>query len=231
MLDRRYRRSSAREEALERLHGLRRGSAAASKKRIPLLVRDMVYHSAIFQASSTLEEYLKQIFDYWVFEVRRKGLKGDSLPSRARFSYFGRELTAELHKYIVASDEKALALKLQSKTDIINFTIGHSTAPPGLDGGFAYKDKKYPSPKNIKSLYSRIGCDNIFDRLSREMKVDAELRLRGFNDIRTAIAHSNPPDLTLEDVNRNLDVISSIIKSLDKINHREFSRDFGGGVW
>lgn len=231
MRDKRYRCSVARSEALLRLKTLKSGAASASKKSIPVAVRDMTYQSAIFQASSTLEEYLKQIFDHWLFELKRHGRPGSSIPSRARFSYLGRELSDAFSWFVHSGEEKNLAKKLQRRSSVISFAMGQSDILPHLTGEIAYKDKKYPSPKNVKSLYSRIGCDNIFDRLSRELRADAELKLQAFNDLRTSIAHGAPPNLTLLDVRRNLDDVEVIIKSLDKINHKEFSRDFGGGVW
>ena len=231
MRDRRSRRSSARNEAIERLGALKSGALSASRAAIPINVRDMTYQSAIFQASATLEEYIKQIFDHWLFELKRHSLTGANIPRRARFSYFGRELSDAFSKFVHAGDEKDLAERIQGKTHLIEFALGVSGIAPNLTGEFAYKDRKYPSPRNIKKLYERIGCDNIFHRLSREMKSDAELKLRAFNDVRTAIAHGTAPNLTLNDVKRNLDDVALFIKSLDKVNHKEFSRDFGGGVW
>lgn len=231
MRDKRYRCSLARTEALDRLQGLRSGATSASRRSIPTPVRDMTYQSAIFQASATLEDYLKQIFDHWLYELKRHNMGGTSIPQRARFSYFGRELSDAFSKFVYTGDEKDLAEKLQSKSEVIGFAMGYESILPYLTGEFAYKDRKYPSPKNIRKLYARIGCDNIFARLSKEMKSDAELKLRGFNDVRTAIAHGAPPSLTLIDVKRNLDDMAMIVKSLDKVNHKEFSKEFGGGVW
>lgn len=231
MRDRRYRCSSARQEALTRLSDLRSGATSASKNRIPPKVRDMAFQSAIFQASSTLEEYLKQIFDHWLYELKRNNKTGRNIPSRARFSYAGRELNSEFSRYAYAGDERILAQKIEDKSDVIDFALGYSNVPPHLTGEFAYKDRKYPSPKNIKQLYSRIGCDNVFDLISREINSDAALKLQGFNDVRTSIAHGTAPNITLADIKRNLSDVALIIKALDKINHREFSKYFGGGVW
>jgi hypothetical protein len=231
MKDKRYRRSQARSEALLRLRDLRAGAKEASRKSTPVRVRNMVYQSAIFLASSTLEEYLKQIFDHWLYELKRHGLAGANIPARARFSYVSRELSSVFNSYVHAGDEIALARKIEDRANLLEFAIGRSIIFTHLTGEFAYKDRKYPSPRNIKALYSRIGCDNIFQQLSRAMKADAELKLQAFNDIRTSMAHGSPPSLTIIDVNRNLDDVGIIIKSLDKINHREMSKDFGGGVW
>jgi len=231
MRDKRYRCSSARTEALERLKFLVDGASAASRNSTPTQVRNMTYHSAIFQASSTLEEYLKQVFDHWLFELKRHNKTGQNIPSIARFSYFGRELSRTFSSYAHSGDEKKLAQKLRTHTDVIDFVAGNSHVLPHLTGEFAYKDRKYPSPKNIKALYTRIGCDNIFQILSRQMKSDAELKLQGFNDIRTAIAHGAPPDITLIDVKKNLNDVALIIRHLDKVNHKEFSKDFGGVIW
>lgn len=231
MLDKRYRCSVARSEALDRLQNLKSGAALASKRSIPVIVRDMTYQSAIFQASSTLEEYLKQIFDHWLFELKRQSRPGSSIPARTRFAYIGRELTDTFSLFVHSGDEGKLAKKIQARSDIIDFAMGRAGVLPHLTGEIANKDKKYPSPKNVKALYARIGCDNIFGQLSRNLGADAELKLQAFNDIRTSIAHGTPPSLTLLDVRRNLDDVAAIIKSLDKISHKEFSRDFGGGVW
>jgi hypothetical protein len=191
----------------------------------------MTYQSAIFQASSTLEEYLKQIFDHWLFELKRHSRPGSSIPSRTRFSYLGREFSDSFSRFVHSGDEQSLAQKLQERSNIMDFAMGRSGILPHLTGEIAYKDKKYPSPKNVRALYARIGCDNIFDQLSRTLRTDAVLKLQAFNDLRTSIAHGTPPSLTLIDVRRNLDDVATIIKALDKISHREFSRDFGGGVW
>lgn len=231
MRDKRYRCSIARIEALDRLQELKRGALAASRKSIPANVKDMTYQSAIFQASATLEDYIKQIFDHWIFELKNNSHNGDSIPQRARFSYFARELSQAFGKYTYEGDEKALTEKILEKSRLIEFAMGQSLVLPHLTGEFAYKNRKYPSPANIKRLYARIGCDDVFSQLSRNMQSNAELKLQAFNDIRTAIAHGSPPNLTLIDVKRNLEDVSLIIKSLDKINHKEFSSCFGGGVW
>jgi len=191
----------------------------------------MVYQSAIFQASSTIEEYLKQIFDHWVFELKTHNKIGKNMPSRSRYSFFGREISKEFKSYAHSGDEKKLAKALQTQSNIIDFALGNSEVSRYLTGEFIYKEKKYPSPKNIKALYSRIGCDEVFQLLSREMKSDSKLKLQAFNDIRTAIAHGAPPNITFTDVKRNLDDVALIIKCLDRINHKVLSKDFGGGVW
>lgn len=231
MLDRRYRCSEARNEALDRLRELKAGANAASVKSVPRSVRDMTYQSAIFQASSTLEEYIKQIFDHWIFELKKNKLYGKNIPEQARLSYLGREMRDMFHDTKSTESEQIFAKRLGNRLDLIEFVIGESTIPPYIDGSFAYKDKKYPSPKNIRVLYSRIGCDNVFNKLSMKMKSNAELKLQAFNDLRTSIAHGNPTSITLIDVRRNLDDVALFIKHLDRISHMEFSKEFGGGVW
>lgn len=231
MRDKRYRCSAARTEALERLRLLRAGAESASRRSIPANVRDMTYQSAIFQASSTLEEYLKQIFDHWLFEMKRQNRPGTSIPSQTRFSYLGREVADAFGAFAYSRDEKRLVQKLQDKSNLIDFAMGYSNVLPYITGEIAYKDRKYPSPKNVKALYARIGCDDIFGQLSSRLGVDAELKLQAFNDLRSSIAHGAPPSITILDVRRNIDDVQAIIKSLDRINHKEFSKDFGGGVW
>lgn len=231
MRDRRYRCSTARIEALCRIQSLKVGARQASRRSIPSMVRAMTFQSAIFQASSALEEYLKQIFDHWLFEIKRNNLPGSSIPSRARYAFAGRELTPVFANFVSSGDEAALAKKIQDRSHLLEFATGVTGVLEHLSGDLAYKNRKYPSPENIKILYKRIGCDNIFDQLSRGMKTNAELKLQAFNDLRTSIAHGNPPDITLDDVMRNLCDVELFVRFLDKINHKELSKDFGGGVW
>lgn len=231
MRDNRYRCSQSRLEALARLKDLRSGAISASRKGIPINVRDMTYQSAIFQASATFEEYLKQVFDHWLFESRQRSHASSHLPSRVRYAYLGREFSKFFSRFQHEGDEKVLAEKIESKVEIIEFAVGRALIPNHITGSLAYHESKYPSPKNIRKIYSRIGVDNIFGLLSQKMQTDAELRLQSFNDIRTAIAHGFPPGLTIEDVKRSLDDITMFIGALDRLNHSHFSKYFGGGVW
>lgn len=231
MRDRRYRVSPPRKDAEIRLAGLRRGCVAACGKSVPTEVRDMTFQSAVFQASATLEEYFKQIFDHWLYELKTNNHRGASLPDRVRYTFLARELKEAFTKHTAPADEIKLAEKIERNSQLLNFALGISELQNYINGSIAYKDRKYPSTKNIKILYSRIGCDNIFDIISSKINGDAEMQLQGFNDIRTALAHSNPPQITLTDVKRNIDVISVLIREFDRVNSKIFSDNFGSGVW
>lgn len=231
MKNSRYRISKPCKDALERLRKLRLGARLASKNGTPSEVRDLSFQAAIFQASATMEEYIKQIFDLCIFEIKTHKSDCHSLPSRSRYSYFLREMAVHFANYVAAGDEIAMVKKIEKKVDLFNFALGEISPPSFLNGSMIYKDRKYPSPDNIRALYSRIGCDNIFDQMSREIKSDSEMMLKGFNDIRTALAHSSPPQLTINDVCRNLDVAETIIAAMDKITAKTLASTFGGPVW
>ena len=83
----------------------------------------------------------------------------------------------------------------------------------------------------MKVMFSRIGVDNVFAQISSRIKADAEFRLESFNSIRTALAHSNPPQLTYLDVKRNIKNIQELIGAIDRILHKALSASIATSVW
>jgi hypothetical protein len=129
------------------------------------------------------------------------------------------------------SDEGRFLRKIERETDLWPFLQGSAHIPATFDGGVVFSERKYPSPKNIKVMFSRIGVDNVFDQISKRINADAEYRLESFNSIRTALAHANPPQLTYIDVKRNIGQIQEFVAAVDRIIHKTLSSSIGTSVW
>lgn len=86
-----------------------------------------------------------------------------------------------------------------------------------LNSAVIVGNRKYPSVKNIKAIFNRIGVPNIFHRLNAITKRDSEKVLQSFLDIRQAIAHQSPPNLTYPDVRSYIRNVQGIVRALDRI--------------
>ena len=100
-----------------------------------------------------------------------------------------------------------------------------------IDSKIIVNDKKYPSPKNLKILFNRIGIKNIFSETDRFGRKDYELILRSFLDVRETIAHQESTDLTFEDVKRNFKNIIDLLDKIDRISFRHVCKISGKKYW
>lgn len=173
---------------------------------------------SILQGSAATEEYIKAIFDAWVFNLsRRDEVKSVHIPIRIRSLMAKSKLEPSFSRYVSNSDERELLHRLAIDTESWVLMSGDAPIPRYFAGSSVYMDKKYPSEKNIKAIFYRIGIDNPMDRLSAIMKADAEYSITAFNSIRTALAHESPPSITYNDVIENLDRIRSLVRAIDRL--------------
>ncbi|MBY2965551.1 hypothetical protein HF251_23115 [Rhizobium leguminosarum] len=227
----RYKVSRFRKDFNVRTAALVSAARQANRKGIPTSVRDLAFQCAILQTSAATEEYIRTLFEAWAFMVRNSGAASSVVPTRTRIAVAKSRLEAHFASYVFNSDEKAFLSKLEGENDLWTFLSGGSVIPGTFVGKVVFDERKYPSPKNVKVLFSRIGIDNVFDLMSALLRADAEYRLVSFNSIRTALAHANPPQLTLPDVKRNVDDMQSLVGAFDRILHKSLSNHFGQPVW
>ena len=195
-------------------------------------VRDLAFQCSILQTSAAMEEYIRSVFEAWAFKIRSmNGIQSNAIPVRTRVVVAKNRLSQHFSAFAYTSDESKFLKKIEREGDLWSFLEGTAQVPPGFDGGVVFSEKKYPSPKNMKVMFSRIGVDNVFAQISSRIKADAEFRLESFNSIRTALAHSNPPQLTYLDVKRNIKNIQELIGAIDRILHKALSASIATSVW
>jgi hypothetical protein len=228
----RYRQSTYYKTFKTKIGSLLKASKLAmNEPEVPSSVRDLAFQCSILQTSAAIEEYIRTLFDGWAFELSKKQLTASPLPHRTKLAIAKEKLSTHFTQYLFQKDEKEFLRKLDAEAHLWPLLTGQTFVPVSFDGSVVYSERKYPSGKNIKVLFSRIGVDNIFDLLSRHVAADAEFQLKSFNDIRTALAHSNPPQLTLLDVERNLQTITKLVNAMDKVVHQTLSRHLGSAIW
>ena len=90
---------------------------------------------------------------------------------------------------------------------------------------------KYPSVKNLKILYIRIGINDIFNEVARRGQKDYKSQLESFLSIREAIAHQEAPVMTFQDVERHLDNLIDFINKIDRVVYSHITKISGEGYW
>ncbi|MEH6692773.1 MAG: HEPN domain-containing protein [Pseudorhizobium pelagicum] len=228
----RYRVSPHRADFITRTDQLVRASHLAGRKSVPQGVRDLAFQCSILQTSAAVEEYIRSVFEAWAFKLRSlNGIQSTAIPVRTRVAVAKSRLSQHFSALAYTSDEGRFLKKIEREGDLWAFLEGSALIPTGFDGGVVFAERKYPSAKNIKVMFSRIGIDNIFDQISSRIKADAEYRLESFNSIRTALAHANPPQLTYLDVKRNIKNVQELVAAIDRILHKALSSTIGTTVW
>lgn len=199
-----YRKSSYRIDFEKRVSSLKLESSKANAFGVALHdARDMVFQCAIFQTSAALETYLKLIIESWFQQLKANGL-GASLPASVRGRIAAQRLLQPFETYVAKREEGPIYSYLANQGDIWQVMIGNPQIPPRITGKEIHDGRAYPSNKNLKNLFIRVGIQNIHDELARILRRDIDTLIEGFQSVRTAIAHSAPPDITLKDVKRLL---------------------------
>jgi hypothetical protein len=90
---------------------------------------------------------------------------------------------------------------------------------------------KYPSIKNLKILYIRIGISDIFNEVAKRGQKDYKSQLESFLSIREAIAHQEAPVMTFQDVERNLNNLIDFINKIDRVVYSHIAKVSGEVYW
>lgn len=204
---------------------------AHSSKVITADVRDLVYQASILQSSAAIEDYVKSMFDSWAFKTKNLGGLGSAVPMRTRASMARERLAPAFFQFAHTNDEIHLLKRLEGESLLWDLLEGTKVIPAHFDGSSVYRERKYPSPKNINVLFARIGIDGVFGKVSGILKSDAELRLEAFNSLRTALAHAHPPQLTYLDVKRNVENLQGLVRAFDRIAFGVLTQHMGQPAW
>ena len=95
-----------------------------------------------------------------------------------------------------------------------------------------YSDVKYPSTKNLRKLFRRLGIDPVFDRLNAVAKRDVESLLTSFNDVRTEMAHQGMPiGMSVGDIKARINDISLVVGYIDRLFYSHVSKTTGVVCW
>jgi hypothetical protein len=156
---------------------------------------------------------------------------GHTTPGDARAFIASKTLERRFALFHYNGDERALYTSLMSESDLWPFLNGDPKLPAFFEGKALHQGAAYPSSKNIKKLFARLGINDMIARLSRNLSRDVEVLIDGFQGIRTALAHSSPPPLTIVDVERLLTDCKSLVGSVDRVFYAHVMKHGGPTCW
>lgn len=228
-----YCRSSARIAFDDRVSQLKKSAKNVSSYSgvIDGPVRDLVFHAAILETSAAIEEYIKELLEDYDYKLRSGGVKLSLLPGEMKTYLLLREIRPHFENYILSRDERKALRKMGVDSGLFGVLDRSAPFNGRLKTAFVLEEKKYPSPKNWVGLFFRIGVRDIFSELGCEIQRNAKDMLQSFNDVRTALAHGQPPPMTYSDVERNLDDMMLLVRGVDRVLFRHFSRHSGRDTW
>ncbi len=226
-----YSKSSYRKDFEDRIKALKFESAKAHK--LPAThhdVRDMVFQCAVFQTSAAVESYLRLAIESWFQQIKANSL-GARIPDNLRGHLATRKFSGAFERYIATRDEQPLSKMLGSEKKFWDVMIGAADIPTYIGGKDVHDGASYPSYKNLHRLFSRLGIPNVHDRLAAILKRDIETMIEGFQSVRTALAHSAPPTITLKDVRSLLADMNDLVRALDRILYSQVNKHGGAACW
>ncbi|MFP5300328.1 HEPN domain-containing protein [Cobetia sp. SIMBA_158] len=228
-----YSKSTSRKSFEEKVDHLLRTARLASLKRAnnSASVIELVMHAAIFETSAALEEYIKDFFEHYEFVLHRNECLISNLPQNTIAFLYLKANKVSSSLYIEKRDERKAIEKVCIDENSLKLLNANQIFTRGLGLKNIISDKKYPTPKNWKLLFNRFGINDFHVKVDPILKGSSRNIMDSFNDIRTAIAHENPPALTFLDISKHLDNIVKLVSALDRMLHTHVCSHSGKPSW
>jgi hypothetical protein len=226
-----YRRSTYRNDFDDRVNGLLKKARNAQRLNEDHLdLRESVFQCSVILVVAAMETYLKLLIESWIQNIKSNNL-GHSAPLDARAFVVAQKLERQFALFQYDGDERALYQSLMTKSELWNLLHGSSNLPQFFEGKTLHSGAAYPSAKNLKKLFGRIGIGDIMAQLGRLLSRDVEVLIDGFQSIRTALAHSSPPPITIADVERLLTDCKSLVGAVDRVLYLHVMKHGGAQCW
>ena len=192
-----------------------------------------VYNNAIFTTSAALEDYIKEVLEDWIDMLSRNNGLLSHLPDEAVCFTLFKNQEKNFINYISHGSESKLVSQIGNNKEFLGrFYISTSPVEKLITSQQLIMDKKYPSEKNIKQLFSRFGFKNIFKDMEKKGKKDYTKLLQSFSDTRTELAHSfTVISLTKVTTLDKINKVTELVKILDRILFSYICSTSGRAFW
>jgi hypothetical protein len=193
-------------------------------------IRDMAFQCAIFQTSAALESYLKLSIEGWAQALKTRSF-GNRLPIASRGYLAAMKFQPHFQRFAFENDETRLISDLPNEHNRWPILDGPAALPTWFDGKLLHEGSAYPSFKNLKRLFYRLGVSDFDAQLGERLQRDVELMIKSFQDIRTALAHAAPPTITFDDVSARIKDMCSLVAAIDRILYSHIIKHGGADCW
>lgn len=227
-----YAWSAARTKAYSRIAALRIPfKYARATNKLPTKVRDSIFQNSVFQLSAVLEDYLYELTSGWFAKLQAANASNSLIPALTRAVAILRSQEEAFRRYFGDKDEAGLAGKIAAASTVLSLLQDTDTVPAIDFDDLLLKGKKFPSVRNLNTLFRRIGLPKVSQGISRRTKTDFELNLQAFMDIRNALAHESPPSITDVDVAHYLRQMKRWLNAIDREFYSHVEKVSGPAYW
>lgn len=191
----------------------------------------LIFQSTIFLMSAKIEEYTKALIENLIFNYKSKVAVMSEIPENIRTKVLIDNQLVHYQNFNFNKDEKKLLEKIsctKSYYELLNLT---NTFSNSINSKSVLGNNKYPSVKNLKILYLRIGIKDIFNNIQIHGQKDYKSQLESFLSIREAIAHQQAPVMTFQDVERHLNNLLDLINKIDRVVYSHIVNVSGERFW
>ena len=228
-----YSKSRARQEFETESYKLVTLAKMVSYKSSPLTYdhKQLINQSCIFLLSARIEDYTKNLIEDLIYRYRSNGAKLGNIPKNIRTKTLLDKQVQHYRNYYNSSDERKLLNSISIDSNYYDLLNDNSAFITQIHPSNIIGTNKYPSIKNLKVLYLRIGISDIIVELNKKSKKDLKTSLESFLSLRESIAHQGAPTITFDDIKRNFKNINEIINYFDRILYSHILNESGTTFW
>lgn len=193
--------------------------------------KQLINQSCIFLLSARIEDYTKNLIEDLIYSYRSNDAILEHIPKNVRTKVLLDKQVNYYRTYYNSSDEKVLIRNISIDNafyQLLDDTVAFTTQvhPSNIIG-----TNKYPSIKNLKILYNRLGIKDIVIELHRKAKKDITTAIESFLSLRESIAHQGAPAITFKDLERHFKNINEAINYLDRVVYSHIKKESGEIYW
>lgn len=228
-----YSKSSARvdfEETTKRLL-LQSRNASYNNSGISYAHKIMIFQSAIFLLSAAFEGYLKSLVENLIYQYSNEAATLKDIPENFRSLLLLDSQLPTFKSYVHTGNEGKTLEKLRTSNGYYQIINDDDLFVNQLRASQVIGTKKYPSIKNLTTLFNRFGIKKIITELNRKGQKNFELDIKSFLDIREILAHDTAPSVTFVDVKRHYGHIGEVIKMIDRVMYSHIVKISGEQFW
>lgn len=230
-----YRKSKARlvfEADISRELVLLRRAGATKIKDLDL--RGYVLSSVISKGSVSLELYLEKVFSDWFAKLRTVPAANSVISPQLRaFLITHKHVNEHLMRFLAMKDEGVYLDAVAGTLAAPEWQMLDAASNiPNADLMSVIREKRYPSPKNIRRVFRRIGVQNFRSKLNSAGRTDIEALIQSYNDVRNDFAHDGIiVGANATDIRKKLRDLIRVVNAIDRVLHKFVHDTCGGAFW
>lgn len=193
--------------------------------------KQLVYQSCIFLLCARIEDYTKKLIENILYNYRHQGALLSHLPENIRTKALIDTQKPHFKNYYNQSDEKKLIENLRISNNCYDILNDKQLYTNQIKPHHIIGTNKYPSVKNLKILYNRLGIEDIIKQININSQKDLKTSFESFLSLRESIAHQSTNSITFEDIDRHFQNVLNYINHIDRIIYKHICKTSKSTYW